>query len=61
MYIDRGKYLVYLVFSIFIQLTPLLGLFSGRLHQVHKLVIILNVLSIFLHFFPLIIFPNYLS
>ena len=41
---------------------PLLGLFSGRLHQVHKLGIILNVLSIFLHSFSslffLTIYPN---
>ena len=60
MYIDRGKYLVYLVFSIFIQLTPLLGLFSGRLHQVPKqpkLSLTIYIVTVFF----LIIFPNYLS
>ena len=47
-------------FSIFIQHTPLLGLFSGRLHQVPKQPKLSLTIYIFTVFF-LIIFPNYIS
>ena len=50
-----------LVYSIFIQLTPLLGLFSGRLHQVPKQPkLSLNYLyfTVFSSLFFLTIYPN---
>ena len=52
------QYLVFFVF--FIQLTPVLGLFSGRLHQVPKqpkLSLTIYILQFFPHFI-LTIYPN---
>ena len=51
----------YLVFSIFIQLTPLLGLFSGRLHQLPKqpeLSLTIYIFTVFSSLFFLTIYAD---
>ena len=56
------SFILILVFSIyiFIQLTPLLGFYSGRLHQVPKQPK-LSIAIYILQFFSSLFFPNYLS